>query len=139
MVTTVLAQSAATDPLYRVLSSQTAPANGQAMQIELFLGSDGKVQKYDILAGGVAGADPAWPDKDSVTLAENSLHYILDNSETIAAVAPFFKNFTDLSLAKATVDGQEVSKATVHSSVTKTVLSVYLKMDGTFFKAEWGQ
>lgn len=120
---------------YKVRVSQTQPTQGNPLQLDISFDDDGKPLAYQVVAGGIAGPDQAWPDKDSVTLTENCLHYVLENNAD-AKVAPFDKGLTTFVLTKGTLNGQAVARGQVTSSLTKEKLNIYLKLDGTFISAE---
>lgn len=120
---------------YKVRVSQTQPAQGKPMQVEISLDEDGKPLASQVLPGGVAGADAGWTGKDAVSLSENALHYVLENSKD-AKIAPFDKGLTAFVLTKGTLNGETVARGQITSSLTSEKLNVYLKLDGTFISAE---
>lgn len=120
---------------FKARVSQTQPAQGQALQIDLSFAEDGKALAYQPVAGGVAGDDPKWPDKDAGSLTENALHYVLENA-TDAKVKKFFDGMTIFTLIKGDLNGQIVARGQMQSSLTTEKLNVYLKLDGTFISAE---
>ena len=114
------------------LVSQTQPASGKPMQLQLSWDKDGKPLAYQVVAGGVAGPDPQWPDADAVTLAEDSLHYVLDNAATDPKILQFYNGFTFLVLTKGSLGGKLVSQAHIESTQTTDKLLIYLNTDGAF-------
>ncbi|MBC7421242.1 MAG: hypothetical protein H7328_10985 [Bdellovibrio sp.] len=120
---------------YKVKVTQGQPAQGQPMQVDISFDADGKPLSFQVIAGGVAGPDAGWTDKDAGSLAENALHYILENS-TAGKVPLFDKSATSLTLSKQTLNGQIVARGQVLSSATTEKLNIYLKLDGTFISAE---
>lgn len=121
---------------FKVRASQTQPENGsQPMQLDLSFDKDGKALAYQVVAGGNAGPDPQWPDKDAATLTENTLHYVLDNAND-AKVKKFFDGLTMFTLIKGDLNGTVVARGQVLSSQTTEKLNVYVKLDGTFISAE---
>ena len=121
---------------FKVRASQTQPENGsQPMQLDLSFDKDGKALAYQVVAGGNAGPDPQWPDKDAATLTENTLHYVLDNAND-AKVKKFFDGLTMFTLIKGDLNGAVVARGQVLSSQTTEKLNVYVKLDGTFISAE---
>lgn len=124
------------DPVaYRAIVSQTSPATGAPLQVEILSDHDGKPLSFKLLPGGTAGVDPQWADKDAGSLVENGMHYVLENS-TAPMVAPYFNGFTSLCLTKGSLAGQPVAALIVKSSAQAQKLNVYLKLDGTFISAE---
>jgi hypothetical protein len=119
---------------YRVLVSQTTPAQGTPLQVELLEDELGKALSFKVIPG-VTGPDPQWPEKDAVSLIENSLHYVLDNSAK-ADVAPYFKDMTSVTISRNTYKGQTVAVGTITSSSTAQKMYVYLKLDGTLVAAQ---
>ena len=120
---------------YKVKVSQTKPAQGLPQQLEISYDEDGKPLSFQLVAGGAAGPDLAWPDKDAGSLTENALHYILENN-TDPKVALFDKAATSFTLTKGNLKGEVVARGQVTSSLTTEKLNIYVKLDGTFISAE---
>ena len=121
--------------VFKSLVSQTQPGAGKPMQVELSFDKDGKALAFKPIAGGVAGPDPQWPDKDALTLAEDCLHYVIDNASD-AKVKPFNEGYTFMVLTKGMLDKNLVARGEVNSSQTASKLDVYVKTDGTFVEAD---
>lgn len=120
---------------YKVRVSQTKPAQGAPMQLDISYDEDGKPLAFQVIAGGVAGPDAGWTDKDAGSLAENALHYILENN-TDAKVALFDKGATSFTLSKGTLNGETVARGQAISALTTDKLNIYVKLDGTLISAE---
>lgn len=115
---------------YMSMSTQTQPTSGQAIQLDLQFDHDGKPLSYKVSAGGVAGPDSGWSPKNAGELIENGMHYVLENA-TNATVAPYFKDFSSLTLVKAVLAGRNVALLQVRSSAVSKKLKIYLNLDGT--------
>ncbi len=120
---------------YKVRVSQTQPTQGAPLQLDISYDEDGKPLAFQVIAGGVAGPDAGWPDKDAGSLAENALHYILENN-TDAKVALFDKGASSFTLTKGTLNGETVARGQALSTLTTDKLNIYVKLDGTFISAE---
>lgn len=120
---------------YKVRVTQTQPAQGNPMQLDISYDEDGKPLSFEVIAGGATGPDAGWTDKDAGSLAENALHYILENN-TDAKVALFDKGVTSFTLTKGTLNGETVACGQAISSLTTDKLNIYLKLDGTLISAE---
>lgn len=120
---------------FKVRVSQTKPAQGTPMQVDLSFDKDGKPLAFQPVAGGVAGPDSGWTTKDAVALTENALHYVIDNGKDVK-YSPYDKGLTTFVLSKGTLNGQTVAMGQLTSSMTKEKLNVYLKLDGSFISAE---
>jgi len=120
---------------YKVRVTQTQPAQGTPLQLDISYDDDGKPLSFEVIAGGVAGPDAGWTDKDAGSLAENALHYILENN-TDAKVALFDKGLTSFVLTKGALNGETVARGQASSNLTTDKLNIYLKLDGTFISAE---
>ena len=121
---------------FHVVVSQTQPAQGAPLQVNITFDQDGKPLASQGVAGGVAGPDYAWPGVDAVTLLENSLHYAIDNSAN-PQVSPFDKGFTKITLTKGSYKGQPVARGQIFSSLTAQKLNVYLGFDGALLGTEF--
>ena len=132
----ILPQGSSADPYFKATASQYIGADGTMNQVDIFMDDQGKALSYVVKPGAVAQAAPVWPDKDTVTLMENSLHYIIEEGPTNANVKPFYTGFTEHALTQVTdAQGQTLSRMEVHSSQTNKVLEIFLKVDGTFVSA----
>lgn len=120
---------------YKVKVSQTKPNAGKPIQVEIAMDEDGKTLSYQVVAGGVAGADPQFSDKDAASLSENALHYVLENTNQ-GKVALFDKGASSFTLSKLTLNGASVVLGQLTSTLTTEKLNIYLKQDGTFINAE---
>ncbi len=120
---------------FKVRVSQAQPAQGAPLQVDISFDDEGKPLAFQTVAGGVAGPDQNWPDKDPVSLSENCMHYILENNAD-AQVGLFDKGLASFVLTKGTLNGQAVAQGQVTSSLTSDKLNVYLKLDGTLISAE---
>ena len=120
---------------YKVMVSQTQPAQGAPQQVEISYDEDGKPLSFQLISGGASGPDLAWPDKDTGSLVENALHYILENNKD-PKVALFDKAATSFVLSKGTLKGETVVCGQATSSLTTEKLNIYLKFDGTLISAE---
>lgn len=122
--------------VFMTIASQTSPGSGDPFQLKLYQDGQGKTLKHEVLAGGAAGSDPQWPDKDPVSLSENALHYVLENGEINADIEPFLKAFTNLTLTKETQNGAPVAQGIITSSATAKKLKILLDMAGEFISSE---
>lgn len=123
---------------YKAVISQTQPAQGRPLQVEMTFDKDGKPLAFQIVAGGTAGPDNAWPGVDSVALIENSLHYLFDNA-TDPKVAPFLDDLGTAELSKGNLAGQAVAVAHLVTMDGSKKMNVFLKLDGTFISAQAAQ
>lgn len=121
--------------VYKAVVSQTKPAQGLPLQLEVLFDKDGNALNWKLLPNGVAGPDLGWTGKNAITLTENSLHFVLENS-TNTLVSPFFTDASGITLSKGTIADKIVSRAQITSYKVKTVLNVYLNLDGTLNKYE---
>ena len=120
---------------YKTRVSQTKPAEGNPIQLEISLDEDGKPLAFQLIPNGVAGPDMAWPDKNSVELTEQVLHYVLENAKE-EKIVPFDTAATSVTLSKVILEKQTVVLGQVSSSATTDKLNIYLNFDGTFISAE---
>lgn len=121
---------------FRSLVSQTMPAQGAPIQLELLFDAAGKPLSFKVLPDGVAGPDPLYNGgKDAVSLLENSLHEALENA-TDPDIAPFYNSLTSVTLTKGKAQGMDASRAQITSSATTKKLNVYLMLDGMFMSKE---
>ncbi len=131
-------QAQPTDPAFKVMISLYPGADGTSTQLQLLMDDQGKTLSFNVIAGPASANPPKWQDKDSVTLTENSLHYVLDGWQTSNPdVKPFFTDMKSLRLSQIVdASGQTLSKTEFLSNSVATTLEVYLKLDGTFVSAQ---
>ena len=122
---------------FKVRVSQTQPASGEALQMDVVYDLNGKPLSFNVLPGGNAGPDDGWTGVDAVTLIENGLHYVLENGETDANVKPFYTALTTIALTKGQLDGKPVALIQMKSSESTLTLNVYVNFDGTFISTEF--
>ena len=119
---------------YRSVISQTQPAQGTPIQLELLFDAAGKSLAFKVLPGGVAGPDPKWPTANAQALFEATAHALEDATDP--KIAPFLNAFTSLTLTKGTLQGSPVARTQVLSSATPAKLNVYLMLDGMVMSTE---
>lgn len=121
---------------FRSVVSQTTPAQGAPLQVELLFDAAGKPLSFKEIPGGVAGPDPGYNGgKDAVGLFENSLHEVLENAND-PKIAPFNDGLISVTLRKVKSGGMEMSQAQILSSTTTSKFNVYLMLDGMFMSSE---
>lgn len=120
---------------YKVRVSQTKPVKGNPLQVDLSFDINGKPLAFQLIAGGVAGADMGWSGKSAGELVESALHYVLENA-TAGKVSLFDKDATSLTLSKASLKEKTVAQAELLASSTTEKLNIKVSLDGTFVSAE---
>ena len=120
---------------YKARISQTPPAQGQPMQLDIAFDDDGKPLTFQVIDGGTIGTNSDWVEKDAGSLAEYSLHYVLENTAN-PKIALFNDGASVFTLSKGTLNGQVVARGQLTSTLTTEKLNVYQKLDGTFISAE---
>jgi hypothetical protein len=115
---------------YRSVVSQTAPATGLPLQVEITFDANGNALTYKTLPTGSSGTDPKWTGKNAGTLTENSLHYVLDN-KAAPTIKPYFDNLKSTQLQAATLAGVDVAVVVMTSTAQAQKLNVFLNLDGT--------
>lgn len=119
-----------TDPSFKVVATQYTGADGSANQVELMMDVNGKGIAQVLKAGAVAQNAPVWSEKDSVSLIENSLHYISES--TNPEVKPFFTGLTSLKLRQVKNDrGENMARVDMLSKDSAKSLEITMKEDGT--------
>ena len=132
-----LPQSVSSDPAFKAVGSQVSGQDGTRNQIDIFMDTNGKATPLDpshLHPGAPAFNPPVWPQKDAVTLLENSIHYI-ENNKTDGAIKPFFDGMTGLTLSQVMNGGTPVAKVSVKSNLATATLIVLLSLDGNVISA----
>lgn len=111
--------------------------NGQQGRLEIDFDANGKVQGYSVNPTQPSVQAPTWPELDSVTLVENSLHYILDGWAANSDLKIFNEHFKSLVLTQVQDgNGKIFSKAQIFLDNSSAKLEVILKTDGTLQEAK---
>ena len=133
----ILAQANPADPYFKATASQYPGADGSINQVDVYMDDQGKSVSSAVKSGSAAQGAPIWPDKDAVTLTENSMHYVLDGWQTDPTLTVFYNGMTGLLLTQVVGPmGAVVSRSEIHSKDTSQVLEVLLKADGTLLSAK---
>ncbi len=128
-----LPQEEASDPAFKILVAQFPGLEGNSNKIELLMDLNGKTLSHKVIPGPQSEGFPIWPDKDPVTLSENSLHYVLEGWVTNPALIPFFKGLKSLRLTQVKdSQGKILARSEMHSSEMNEVLEVFVGTDGNF-------
>ncbi len=120
---------------YKVLASQTAPQQGQPLQLEITFDKTGKFVGHRTVEGGALGADPKWTAADAQALLESAFHYVLDNTAN-RAIEPYFLTMSEATLSKTQLKGSEVALIKIKATAQAQALNIYLKLDGKFISYE---
>jgi hypothetical protein len=122
-------------PSFEVIASEEADQGKSANQVKISLDQDSKPLAFTVVAGDDATNPTVWPDKDPVTLAEDSLHF-LEQNVAKPDIAKFNSGLTGLRISPADVGGKSVAKIEIVSSDTKGTLKVYISTAGDFVSYE---
>lgn len=116
---------------YKITIYQNAPEMGVApLSIDLFADVSGKIVKYLVNEGGAPGPIVNWTGKGPVTLVENALHYVLDESSSDATLRPYDMDFSSLAIHQKLINGETVAEVTLHSKSVAEVLVLTLNLNG---------
>lgn len=126
---TVLPKGEASGAAYKALVYQ-APNGGNHASVEILMDQAGKALSHQVNGSASAGA-AQWPSKDPLSIAENALHFVLDQAGN-EALKPFRASLVEMNLTA--VDG--VAKAVIKSSETSKVLVVSLSLSGAVINSE---
>ncbi len=133
-----LPHAAVTEAAFRVTQIQQAASDGSAIKIDLTLDGNGKAIKHEVGPGTEAANVTTWPDKDPLTLCENSLHYVLDNAVVKPELKPYFEELESLVLnAGKDAEGKLIAVIDMRAKDTKPILRVWIKTDGNFAAAQF--
>jgi hypothetical protein len=119
---------------FKSVTSQSQPATGSAIQLELLFDATGKPLSFKEVAG-VAGADPKWPTANAQALYESATHF-LDDNKADPKISPFYAGTTTLVLAKGKLQGMDVCRVQISATTTASKLNVYLMLDGMVMSSE---
>jgi hypothetical protein len=84
---------------YQVVLAQIPGSDGKASQVEVKLDPTAKALSFVYTAGTPALNAPQWADADSITLVEDSLHYVLHHA-TDEKIDPFNDGLASVILSQ---------------------------------------
>lgn len=96
----VLVQKLPSDPLFKAVASQPMAADGTQKKVEIILDAQGRTLQTYITKASEAETVPNLADKDPLTIAELSLHFLIDNVESKPELDVFADKLLSLSLAQ---------------------------------------
>jgi hypothetical protein len=123
-----------TDPMFDILASEVAGADGGRMTLEMGFDPIGRPLAHTPNAGTASANPPAWPLKDAVTIAENSLHWLEDQGPQVALLTPFLNLMTSLEIEPVLDDQGKIASALVVMRISEgaPVLHVALDLSANF-------
>ena len=122
------------EAFFNVTVKQFPAADGNTRNLLLSLNEEGKTLKHVVEGTSNGEGAPIWSDKDPVTLGENALHFVLEESEKgNPDVIPFNTALTSFDISQiALEDGALKASVKMTSSEVTKVLEVILNLDGTY-------
>jgi hypothetical protein len=122
------------DPTFIIRASQVPGADGTSRTIDLTFDAIGRPMNFTVAAGADSQNPPAWPLKDAITIAENSLHWLEDQGPLVDELKPFFQGMTAFVLSPVINDQGALSGAVVAYTVSRgqPTLLVSMGLDGVF-------
>jgi len=128
-----LAHSAPDEPSFKSTLFQYPNSDLTQKNIEITMNEDGKVLGFVVSAGSDAEGATDWPDKDSATLLENSLHEVYENGPTVPEIAPFDNDLTQIEISQVkNTAGEDVALIEMKASSTVDKLHLLIKTNGDF-------
>jgi hypothetical protein len=130
-----LVPQAPADPAFNIRSHQIAGLDGTARSVDLSFDQTGRALAHVVNAGADSASPPAWPIKDPVTIAENSLHWLEDEGQVVAELKPYYEKLTELEI-RPELDPQGALTGAIVSILIAAPgsarLEVKLALDGTY-------
>ena len=122
-------------PRFRVKSQQFTNTENAAPGIIIDFNNEGRALNFNVLEGTkIAG--PIWPIKDPVTLTENALHYILDESIVIPDLLPYLNSLSEITINQEIIDNMSLAKVKFTNTENNNVLTIFINSDGRFLHYE---
>jgi hypothetical protein len=119
------------EPAFRVTSTQAADGEGKRNSIDVNVDESGTAMDYKETILTSSPKLTRWPQKDPITIAEESLHFVLYLSVIQPELLPFFRSLSSLGLSPSkNASGAPVGLASIRSRDTQDRLEVLITMDG---------
>lgn len=118
---------------YKTYGYVSPGADGKSLTITLWMDNQGKTLAYNVTQAQAPANPFAWPVKDSVTLMEEGLHFVLEGWVQNPEVKAFYLGLKSISLMPAQdAQGNLIAQFKVTSDDDARTLTINLKADGTF-------
>lgn len=129
--------SAENGATYKAYGYVAPGSDGKSLTITLWMDNQGKTLAYNVTQAQAPANPFAWPVKDSVTLMEEGLHFVLEGWVQNPEVKAFYLGLKSISLAPAQdAQGNLIAQFKVTSDDDTRTLTINLKADGTFVSHE---
>lgn len=123
-------------PVYfMVTATQSTPAKGTPLQLDISFDQNGRPLAFKQRAGGTPGTDAGWNKASAITLMENGLHHALD-MRTDAKVKPYYDSLKSATLTNGSLNGKQVAQVQLATTTATGKMNVYLNLDGSFVSME---
>lgn len=104
--------------------------------LEINMNDQGKTISHQLISDEVSADAYSWPQKDSATLIEDALHFVLEGWVEHSEVKVFFDQFESIEVFKIDSNDDLVAHFIVTATETQKKLHIYLKPDGTLISYE---
>jgi hypothetical protein len=118
---------------YKVVGYVASGADGKSLSITLWQDNQGKTLAYNVTPGPLPTNVFTWPEKDSSTLLEEGLHFVLEGWAQHPEVRAFYTGLQSIALTPAKdAAGNLMAQFKVTSTDDGRTLTINLKPDGTY-------
>lgn len=118
---------------YKVYGFVSPDVDGKSSVITLWMDNNGKTLSYNVTAEKMPANPFTWPSKDSATLFEEGLHFILDGWTQYPEVKAYYVGLKTIAMQPAYDEkGELFADFVATSDDDERVLNIRLKPDGTF-------
>lgn len=118
---------------FKVYGYLAPGADGKSTFITLWQDAQGKTLAYTVTTASAPQSPFAWPTKDSVTLFEEGLHFVIEGWAKYPEVKAYYTGLQNISLTPVKdSQGNLMAQYKVSSTDDNRVLTLNLKPDGTY-------
>ena len=118
---------------YKTYGYVSPGADGKSLTISLWMDNQGKTLAYNVTQAQVPTNPFVWPVKDSATLMEAGLHFVLEGWIQNPEVKVFYLGLKSISMLPVQdSQGNLIAQFKVTSDDDARTLTINLKADGTF-------
>lgn len=122
---------------YKVSGYVAPGADGKSLSITLWQDIQGKTLAFNVAQASLPVSPFTWPTKDSVTLMEEGLHFVLEGWVQYPEVKAFYTGLQTIDLAPVQdAQGNLLAQFKVTSHEDARTLTILLKSDGSFVSHE---
>ncbi len=125
------------EPAFKTTITLYPGADGTQKALVVILDEEGRKKGYETIKGANPVNAPVWSDKDSATLSEYALHYILDSAKTNPELDEINDGATGMTLSQGEIaPGVTGAIVDVITGKGKSSIKILIKQNGNILSSK---